>query len=78
MPNDLRTATGHSEYRAPGSLPRRNLVALAAGRPDLLIAASAQESRPTGGVQGPRPTAAARIRARSGTSSAPDERNHRG
>jgi hypothetical protein len=56
MPNDLRTAGGHSEYRAPGTLSRRNLVAVAAGRPDLLIRASPEESRPTGGVQGPGPT----------------------
>lgn len=55
MPNDLRTAAGHSEYRDAGTLSRRNLVAVAAGRPDLVIRASAEESRPTGGVQGPAP-----------------------
>ena len=58
MPNDLRSAEGHSEYRAAGTLSRRNLVAVAAGRPDLAIPASAAERRPTGGVQGPAAVAA--------------------
>ncbi len=44
MPNDLRTSRGHSDYRSPGTLSRRNLVAVAAGRPDLVIPASKEET----------------------------------
>lgn len=55
MPNDLRSAKGHSEYRAPGTLSRRNLVALAAGRPDLVIPASKEECSQQSKIHGPNP-----------------------
>jgi hypothetical protein len=65
MPNDLRSAKGHSEYRAPGTLSRRNLVAVAAGRPDLVIPASPQECRPGGGIRGPNPVVTSQDLART-------------
>ena len=43
MPNHLRSSRGHSDYLTSGTLGRHNMVAVAAGRPDLLIEASAQE-----------------------------------
>ncbi|MDN5794958.1 MAG: alpha/beta hydrolase family protein [Intrasporangium sp.] len=43
MPERLRTSFGHSQYTAPGTLSRHNLIAVAAGRPDLVIPASEQE-----------------------------------
>jgi hypothetical protein len=65
MPNDLRSAKGHSQYRAPGTLSRRNLVAVAAGRPDLVIPASPQECRPTREIHGPNPVVTGDALARS-------------
>jgi hypothetical protein len=55
MPNDLNTARGHLEYRDLGTLPRRSLVALAAGRPDLVIPASTGDRRPKSRIHGPNP-----------------------
>lgn len=45
MPNDLRTAHGHSDYFAPGTVSRRSLVAIAAGRSDLVLPVSDEEVR---------------------------------
>lgn len=45
MPNDLRTAHGHSDYFAPGTVSRRSLVAVAAGRRDLVLPVSEEEVR---------------------------------
>ncbi|WP_347353313.1 alpha/beta hydrolase [Intrasporangium sp.] len=44
MPADLRSSHGHSEYTTPGTLSRHNLVAVAAGRSDLVIPATEYEA----------------------------------
>lgn len=45
MPNGLRSTYLHGDYDAAGTVSRRNLVAVAAGRSDLLLTASDFERR---------------------------------